>query len=408
MRWWLLTGAMPLLVTGVVLLVSPDAAWLHTATRGYPIALFAATILLAWRFERSRLAWAAVLTALTWLVLSKLDPALSPRLVGPLSAAVPLALACLAIDEDRPLESAGGLTQLVLLIGGTALIVLLIASGIPAFERGFEFVRVVPAEDDLLPVSAPSLFGFLAAAALLVAVLAYRRHPSDAGLLLLLPALFGMAAAPFDGPARAAWALAAGAVLTLAAIESAVSLAFRDELTGLQSRRALGSALSGLRAPYALAVADIDHFKSVNDTYGHETGDQVLRMVASHLGRVRDGRAYRSGGEEFTLVFPGLDTIEAYHRVEEVRLAIEESGFRLRSSDRPKQDAKGARRRGSGATTSRAGILDVTISAGVADDRESDGPAEYALAAADRALYAAKRNGRNRVVAAGKRRVPAA
>ena len=406
MHWWLLTGAMPLLVTGVVLLVSPDAPWLATATRGYPIALFAATILLAWRFERSRLAWAAVLTALAWLVLARFPAAEFPRLIGPLTAAVPLALACLALDEDRPLESPGGLTQLVLLLGGTGVAVLLIAVDTAALERAFAFVRVVPADDVLLPVSAPALFAFLAAAALIVVVLAYRRHPADAGLLLLLPALLGMMAAPEEGAARAAWALAGGSVLTLAAIESAVALAFRDELTGLASRRALGTALRALREPYAVAVADIDHFKIVNDTYGHETGDQVLRMVASHLGRVRDGRAYRSGGEEFTLVFPGLDTIEAYHRVEEVRLAIEESGFRLRAGDRPKQDARGARKRGKAMTT-RAGILDVTISVGVADDREGDGDAELAVSAADRALYAAKRNGRNRVIAAGKRRVPA-
>src|SRR5688500_8275125 len=368
MRWWLLTGATPLLVTGAVLLVLRDPAWLHTATRGYPLALYLATILLAWRFERSRLAWAAVLTMLTWLVLARFDAADWPRLIGPLTVAVPLALACLSIDEDRPLESPGGLTQLVLLAGGTALVVALLTADIPALERAFAFLRVVPADDAWLPVSAPSLFMFLAAAALVVSLLAYRRHPTEAGLLLLLPALFGMMAAPAAGPTRAAWALAGGAVLTLAAIESAVSLAFRDELTGLRSKRALAGALRGLRAPYAVAVADIDHFKSVNDTYGHETGDQVLRMVASHLARVRDGRAYRSGGEEFTLVFPGLDTIEAYHRVEEVRSAIAQAGFRLRSSDRPTQDAKGARRRGSAAAASRAGMLDVTVSIGVADN----------------------------------------
>ncbi|HEX6587571.1 MAG TPA: GGDEF domain-containing protein [Longimicrobiales bacterium] len=406
MRWWLLTGAMLLLVTGVVLLASPEAAWLATATRGYPLALFAATVLLAWRFERSRLAWAALLTPLVWLVLAAFD---DPRLIGPLGAAVPLALAFLSLDEDRPLESAGGLTQLILLLGTTGLVVLLIASDIPSLERAFAFVRTVPGDDVWLPVSAPALFAFLAAAALIVAVLAYRRHPAEAGLLLLLPALLGMMAAPDEGVARSAWALAGGAVLTLAAIESAVALAFRDELTGLGSRRSLGTALRALREPYAVAVVDIDHFKSVNDTYGHETGDQVLRMVASHVGRVRDGRAYRSGGEEFTLVFPGLDTIEAYHRVEEVRLSIEQSGFRLRSSDRPKEDATGARKRGNaGASASRAGMLDVTISAGVADERDAEGDPERAVAVADRALYAAKRNGRNRVIAAGIRRVPAA
>ena len=409
MTYWLSIGLLLLAGTGAALRFAADASWLHAAATGYPVVLLVAVVLLAWRFERSRLAWAAVLVGATWLTLALLPAERWPRVIAPMCVLVPLALGVLAVDEDRPLWSTGGLTQLVLLLGATSVAVALIAAPIPSFENAFAALRVRPSDATFIAASGVALVAFTLSALVIGALLARRRRPTEAALLLLLPALLFMLAAPDEGPARGAWALAAGGLLVFGVVESAVALAYLDELTGLPSRRALGTALRQLRPPFAIAVADIDLFKSVNDTYGHDTGDQVLRMVASHLATVRDGRAYRSGGEEFTIVFPGMDTVEAYHRVEEVRVEIEESGFRLRSSDRPKKEASGARRRGSETETGRdVRTLEVTLSAGVADARDGQNDPEATISAADRALYAAKRNGRNRTIAAGKRRIPAA
>src|SRR5258708_6206366 len=89
-------------------------------------------------------------------------------------------------------------------------------------------------------------------------------------------------------------------------VENSYSLAYQDELTGLASRRAFNDALLRLKAPYTIAAVDIDHFKRINDTFGHDTGDQVLRLVASRLARVSGGgEPFRVGGEEFTILFPG-------------------------------------------------------------------------------------------------------
>ena len=404
MRYWLITGVALLASTAIALRYAGDAPWLLAAVRGYPAVLLIAVVALAWRFERSRLAWAAVLVGAAWLALELLPAGRWPRVIAPMCVLVPLALAALAVDDDRPLATPAGLAQLVLLLGVTSVAVALVAAPIPSFENALALLRVPPSDGTFLAVTGAALVAFTLAALVIGGLLVRRRRPTEAGLLLLLPALLFMFASPADGPTRAAWALAAAGILALAVVESAFALAYLDELTGLHSRRSLNSALRRLSSPYAIAVADIDRFKSVNDTYGHETGDQVLRMVASHLGTVRDGRAYRSGGEEFTLLFPGLDTVEAYHRVEELRAGIEEAGFRLRSSDRPKKDARGARARGS---SEGRGMLEVTISAGVADARDGDGDPEATMAAADRALYAAKRNGRNRTIAAGRRRIPA-
>lgn len=407
MKYWLSIGVLLLAGVGLAVRFAPDAPWLQAAAQGYPVVLLAAVVLLAWRFERSRLAWAAVLVGACWLVLALLPAERWPRVIAPMAVLVPLAIGVLSVDEDRPLGSTGGLTQLVLLLGLTSVGVALIAAPIPSFESVFGALRVLPSRGAFIAATGAALIAFTLSALVVAGMLVRRRRPTEGALLLLLPALLFMLAAPDDGPARGAWALACAGVLMLGVVESAFALAYLDELTQLPSRRSLGSALRQLRPPFAIAVADIDHFKSVNDTWGHDTGDQVLRMVAAHLSTVRDGRAYRSGGEEFTIVFPGLDTVEAYHRVEEVRAEIDDAGFRLRANDRPKKDAQGARARGS-RTVDTNEILEVTISAGVADARDGGGDPEATMSAADRALYTAKQNGRNRTIAAGKRRIPAA
>jgi diguanylate cyclase (GGDEF)-like protein len=217
-----------------------------------------------------------------------------------------------------------------------------------------------------------------------------------------------------------AWALPRGAqheielaVMAAAALTSlSISLAhegyhmaFRDELTGLPGRRALNERLQRMGRVYTLAMADVDHFKAFNDTHGHDVGDQVLRMVAAQLRRVPGGGyAYRYGGEEFTLVFPGKTAVEAMPHLETVRRAIEAYQMRLRDKPaRPKADQIGLRRRGArGGRNARP--LRVTVSIGVAERGETLRAPDAVIKAADQALYKAKDGGRNKVCAYGSRR----
>jgi diguanylate cyclase (GGDEF)-like protein len=159
-------------------------------------------------------------------------------------------------------------------------------------------------------------------------------------------------------------------------------VADRDWLTGLHNRRFLARELSRHAAdpdagPYSLAVLDLDHFKRVNDRFGHETGDQVLmRVAALLLGGVRgQDVVVRTGGEEFVLLMPQTDVVAAAACCERVRRSI---------SDEP-WDAL-------------VPGLSLTASVGVAtadDARDLQALAELA----DRRLYEAKRTGRDRVVA---------
>ena len=139
-------------------------------------------------------------------------------------------------------------------------------------------------------------------------------------------------------------------------------------------------------------MADIDHFKKFNDTYGHDAGDQLLRMIGARLAEVGGGgRPFRYGGEEFAVLFPGADLDDALPHLETLRRTIEATGFALRGADRPRRKADAA---GLSAPTRR---VSVSVSIGVAEVGRRRARAHEVLDAADAALYRAKRGGRNRI-----------
>lgn len=158
-----------------------------------------------------------------------------------------------------------------------------------------------------------------------------------------------------------------------------------DQLTGLANRKHFDQSLDRACAaaqrrgePLSLVMCDIDHFKEFNDTYGHQTGDQVLRLVGAAIKSAVKGRdiAARYGGEEFGIILPN-STLEAGVTVaEEIRRAVM---------------AKELIKRSTGESLGR-----ITMSCGVAAFRENERP-ESLIERADACLYASKRNGRNKV-----------
>jgi GGDEF domain-containing protein len=242
----------------------------------------------------------------------------------------------------------------------------------------------------------PAMVGASMGLLVLLLLTVRRARPLEAGLFWAAAAGSLALRFPTASPARGPWLLGAALALTFALVESAYALAFRDELTDLPGRRALGGLLSSLRPPYAIAIVDVDHFKRFNDRHGHDVGDQVLRMVAARLAAVGGGgRAFRSGGEEFTVVFPGTSRDDALPHLEALRRAVAETPFVPRRGLRPR-GAKGAARRGSG--KSGRGFR-VTISVGVAAGGPKATSPEQVVKSADQAMYRAKQKGRNRVVA---------
>ena len=163
---------------------------------------------------------------------------------------------------------------------------------------------------------------------------------------------------------------------------TALEMALTDPLTGLYNQRYLHRHLSSLMdsgqgRQLAVLMVDVDHFKSVNDRYGHASGDRALRLIADSLRvntRVFDSVA-RYGGEEFVVVMPSTGPAEAAAAAERLRLAIQEIEFNAAADLH----------------------MTLTVSVGVACTSAVTALPEVLLLAADTALYDAKRNGRNRV-----------
>ncbi len=171
-------------------------------------------------------------------------------------------------------------------------------------------------------------------------------------------------------------------------VQAAIELAVVDALTGLNNRRFLETHLAQALdkaaqkgRPLSLMILDIDHFKAVNDTYGHDAGDEVLKVFARRIKRVLRGAdlVCRLGGEEFVVVMPDTPVPIAARVAERLRAAVEGEGFPI--------DAKGSR------------TITVTTSIGIAE-RGVEADADALLHRSDKALYASKTAGRNRVTAA--------
>lgn len=183
-------------------------------------------------------------------------------------------------------------------------------------------------------------------------------------------------------------------------IRDSYNMAYRDELTGLPHRRALNEQFLSMSSRYSLAMLDVDHFKKFNDKHGHDVGDQVLQMVAGKIRQVKGGgKAYRYGGEEFSIVFPRMNKDDAYYYLDEVRKAIQNYEMVIRKDPRvDEQENRGAKRnRQKGSFRRAEEKVSVTISIGVADRVSFDQSPDDVLKTADEALYRAKKAGRNQV-----------
>jgi len=170
-------------------------------------------------------------------------------------------------------------------------------------------------------------------------------------------------------------------------VQNSIEMAITDALTGLHNRRYMESHLTTLAEqasahgrPLALMLLDIDYFKSINDSFGHDAGDDVLREFATRIRKSIRGidLACRYGGEEFVVVMPETDLHVASLVAERLRRSIAGEPFAV---------SKGARR------------IEVTISIGLTTLEHNGESVADVLKRADNALYRAKHEGRNRVVA---------
>jgi diguanylate cyclase (GGDEF)-like protein len=436
---WLVPGGL-LLALAAALVNSSLFAQVASSLSFYYVAAFAAGLLLAWRFNSSRVLFSLLVLLLAHravdffsagqLHAGELYAGKAPTGPGHTAVAlaallIPLNFIVFAAMRERGLTIAGIAPRFGLLF----------------LESVVFAVLCRPENSPTNPhhAGAPAiplwiLLSFVAAIAVFVRRFFQTRKPIEPGFVWSVTAVFTWLQFAPLGKASDAYVATAALILAASLIETSYVLAYHDELTGIRGRRAFNESLLSLDQQYAIAIVDIDHFKNFNDTYGHDVGDQVLCMVAKRLSEVGgDGQAFRCGGEEFAIVFRNTSAKEAFEHLDTLRQVIEKSTFHVRGSDRraEKADAEKKNVRTALENDLRAGESDrrksarkkaglrrdihprlsntaqlrpkqpdhlsVTVSMGIAEPSTRNRQPEQVIQAADQALYRAKHKGRNRV-----------
>ena len=359
----------------------------------FPYLAVAAGLFLGWRFNRSKVYWAIILLLIVERCVVLLPSFGREYVLTVAPFLLPLNLALFGWWSERGVFTIHGLIRLIIIAVQLGVIV---------------FVYMTRAGDLIAVLERPLLGGLqikmlyfpqliLVAILFSAAALLVRFYQKPDALEGAFCWVLAAVVAGFRWPEDFAfWGGVAAFLLAVALIESSFKMAYNDELTGLPARRAMNEFLLKVGRRYTIAMVDVDHFKKVNDTHGHDVGDQVLKMVATCLRRVTGGgRAYRYGGEEFAVIFPSKDLEKSLSHLEALRENIAGTGFIVRSKKRPREKPDGKKKAVSGKTR-----LQVTVSIGVASRNDTNTTPEALIKAADQALYKAKKGGRNQVCTA--------
>jgi GGDEF domain-containing protein len=366
----------------------------------YPLVVLGVGTVLGWYFNRCRVVFALLILAVVDITLRRfgaeyvVQEDVARFVFNALAVLVPLNLAAYALLKERGLFTPQGLTRLASIAAQVLMVDMIVRLDWRGPRDWLPYSFLDGRLTAWTAVPQTALAAFVLAVFVLGVRSVYRRDPIEVGflatLMMVFMALHGM---------RWEWVpttslATVGLTLIWGVLKTAYRMAYHDDLTGLPGRRALNEDLLRVGSRYAVAMVDVDHFKRFNDLFGHEVGDQALRMVAAKLSRIGGGgKAFRYGGEEFVVLFARTPAAEAVSHLEAVRRDMSASRFILRGPGRPRKKPPALK-----PPTGPRVDATVTISIGLAepDDRKRD--PQQVLRAADKALYRAKRAGRNRLM----------
>ncbi len=372
-----------------------------------PYLLLVLAAVLGMKLNQMRILSTAVLFG--WCYALLLQPEIRSYLSAPtpvvastLSISVPAALLVIVALGEGPAASATGVLRLVAPIALPVAPLLAASSGlVPSW---------LSPSPHRLPWGALHLPPYAAAAFVVPLAMAYVLrssplrpfyHTLAVAALPLLAALENAARTPAPAPADQRYTAYNFTALALVLLYGVYRLywqrVYYDELTGVLNRRAYDEALERLGRGFSIAMIDIDHFKKFNDTWGHETGDEVLRFVARFLDENAGAKVYRYGGEEFALIYESASKGYVAEVVDGLRDALSQREFYIRL---PRTIRKQRSKKDRGRRKVHNKKVRITFSAGVAGAGKGEKRPEEVARAADKALYRAKARGRNRVVAA--------
>ncbi|KUO75997.1 MAG: hypothetical protein APF77_12485 [Clostridia bacterium BRH_c25] len=379
-------------------------SWLKAATPAIKLlsqylayVFFVMGIFFGWWFNRSRVFFCSLTLMLSQMVLLHYIPHRMDgteyygMILSIVSVYVPLNILVFSTLRERGIISAWGRMRFLFIAVEALIGAWIIWYNDTDLLQLFE-IKLFPADMKTLSgFPHISLILFITALAYLFTRQSVTGKTQDAPFMGITIFSFAALVLSKDAYAAAMMFAMSGFLLVAVVLWASHSMAYLDELTGLPSRRALKEELLKLGTRYTIAILDIDHFKKFNDTHGHDVGDDVLKLVAVCIkGIGGGGRAFRYGGEEFTIVFPGKTVQEAIPYLEELREDIANRGFIKRSKKRPKE--KPAEIMTKSAAYKK---LYLTVSIGAAEKSEKYRNAEEVSVAADKALYRAKSKGRN-------------
>ncbi|CVK19176.1 GGDEF domain-containing protein [Sporomusa sphaeroides] len=352
--------------------------------------LYGAGMILSWWFNRSRVFFITMLLALSQYALSgtaAADTGIAalPAVLYPvLCTLLPMNIFVFSLLKERGIFNTWGLGRFAIILFQVFYVAMAITANDSTMLSFFHKEFLAEDLSCITKIPQVALLAYAAAFLLLfIRQLKTRSRLDRTFAAVLVSTMLGLQwqAEPLALPVFFA---AAGIMLIIAVIQDSYSMAYLDELTGLPARRALKEELMKLRGEYTIAMVDIDFFKKFNDTYGHDTGDDVLCLVATVLRKVTGGgKAFRYGGEEFTIVFPHTPLADALPHLEKLREAIEKTPYAYRGKRAHKTKKKATKK------------LFVTISIGAAERSEKHAETHEVIKAADTALYRAKKKGRN-------------
>lgn len=375
-----------------------------------PYLVFFIGVVIAWKFNYSRILFCLLIYTMSFVILMKL-PEIKVRsedIFLLISIFIPLNVLIFSFLSERGIVSLWGFIRLVFILSQVYVGYQLIQSENLAWVDYVK--RPLISLDYKIHSSVPqvSLILFiLTIIALFIRVILYQSVLDASFLSVLILSAYGLLIGAKFYPLIFTMV---GVILIVTILRATYFMAFYDELTRLPSRRALGQDMMKLGMKYTIAMLDIDFFKKFNDKYGHDTGDDVLRVVASIIKDVGGGgKAYRYGGEEFTILFSGKNIEAALPYLEELREAVALNGFTIsgkqttKNGTKRKKRSKGKlfaskskkRNRGTSLISHNAKKVRITVSIGVAQKNENSRTTDSVIKEADKALYRAKKKGRN-------------
>ncbi|MBN2144951.1 MAG: GGDEF domain-containing protein [Candidatus Aureabacteria bacterium] len=382
-----------LFFTALVFLNSDKGeTWMPSLMRIYPEFVTVLGLIIGWRFNRSKLVFFTMILTVFALSLRHFSEGkmavhgLGHDFFYVAAILLPLNFLFFFVIKERGILTFHGIFRIVFILIQFPLV--FFAFQIQDFPLRvyleYSFIPKAVSLPNRLPHAVYAAFGILFI--VIIAAIIRKQRAFENGFFWATLSVFLGLVYSQSGSVSLFYLSSAVLILAISVIESSHSMAFRDELTGILGRRSLNDYILKLGSTYTIAMVDIDHFKKFNDRYGHATGDDVLRLVASILSEVGGGgKCFRYGGEEFTVVFPGKAAKDAVSFLEGVRERVASSVLTVRNkkSNRSKQAKK---------------RVAVTISIGLAEKDGLFSTPEEVIHAADKALYRAKKSGRNRII----------